>query len=198
MRMAMLISGYKKPLNPVIKFCSTGYSQAYALPTQGLINWPWDDIIHPAVGIKLSYIHKGITEPQISPPAAEKEKLLFPSTVQVLSSGSQKPLPKAPISKMMLTRPPQGREVMRSTGRSLVLLSTFLYSHKPAPSLLAWHWAVFLGFAWGTWQGSNPCWTSDRRLCLRKSLYLDWWMQAAERVFQQPRGRGISHCCLGA
>lgn len=198
MRMAMSISVFKKPLNPVIKFCSTRYSQAYALPTQGLINWPWDDIIHPAVGIKLSYTHKGITEPQISAPAAAKESLLFPSSVQVLSPGSQKPLPQVPIPTTTLTGPPRGREVTRSTGRSRVLLSAFLYSHKPAPSLLSWHRAEFLGFAWGTWQGSNSCWTSDRRLCLRESLYLDWWMRAAERVFQQPRGRGISHCCLGA
>lgn len=27
--------------------------------------------------------------------------------------------------------------------------------------------------AWGTWQDSNLCWTSDHRPCLCKSLYLD-------------------------
>lgn len=79
------------------------------------------------------------------------------------------------------------------------------WCHRPHPGihtkLLALYWRgaeLCIGFAWGAQQGSISCWTSDHRLCLCKSLYLDWWRQASERVFQQPHIRGISHCCLGA
>lgn len=114
--MVMLISVFKKPLNSVIKFCSTRYSQAYALPTQGLINWPWDDIIHPAVGIKLSYIYKrhycarDVTccyrkgEPALFCPA----ELTSPSNI--FSSGCQRSLPKVPTSRRRLSRLLWGRK----------------------------------------------------------------------------------------